>query len=92
MRQAKVSTIPLSVSRAMVSLSCLLLPLAFLILACPYMSPYSHNPIVPLSNILLWLWKEGRGGHFKRRSVSLTIMCRAASEAPKGLMHRCKSI
>lgn len=63
------------------------------------MSPYSHNPDVPLSNILLWWWKGVGGGgwggggfNFKRRSVSLIIMCRAVSKVLTGLTHRCKSI
>lgn len=41
--------------------SCFIFQLfASLSLACLYMSPYSHNPVAPLSNILLWLGSRGR--------------------------------
>lgn len=41
--------------------SCFIFQLfASLSLACLYMSPHSHNPVAPLSNILLWLGSRGR--------------------------------
>lgn len=65
MRQAKANTIPLSVCEEIISLSCLFAFFYFfsasLSAACLYMSPYSHNPVVPLSNILLWGQERGGG-------------------------------
>ncbi len=50
---------------------------ASLSLACPYMSPYSSNSVVPLSNILLWCGRMENGSFQKIlcQFDGLTIIC-----------------